>query len=427
VRGEVIKTAAARVFLVLTSMLAVQLPALAAPTTAAPPYKLAFFNNPITGQNIDADPDGRGNSVPVPGVPSAITTAIVGLFESAAAGSTIDVAMFQAGPGRISTGTTDTQLIKRAIKDAAQRVHAINFLADGSLEEDQTFWDDIDRVNHVNVKRCNHACFRNGHALMHNKFMLVDNTTWTRGTERAVLQMTSNWRNSQLSSRLWNSALQLWGDRQLYNGYRSYFDQMWACAPWCAGEPRPQGFDGEPGSGVHVTLFPQKGVADPVLTELANVDSCAGSEVDIAMNGWEADTRGMAILKQLEDLVTAGCVVRLVVQKSADELSIGSMLPATVLGPTAHCTDSREERTDTTKLTPAVHSKYILIRGSFKGVKGSTVVSTGSERFVNASLSRADETWLKVVSTPSRNQDNAAVYAAYLANFDAMWASTPPC
>jgi hypothetical protein len=129
-----------------------------------------------------------------------------------------------------------------------------------------------------------------------------------------------------------------------------------------------------------------------------------------------------------------------VVQKTADERSIGAVLPSTNLAPTAHCTDGRDdgedptgngaetdEPYDVTSLVPTVHSKYILIRGTYKGQKDAMVVSTGSERFVNASLNRADETWMKLISSPRDNQDNAAVYAAYLANFNAMWASTPAC
>src|SRR4051794_568653 len=370
---------------------------------------------------------GRTDSVPVPGAPSSITTAVVSLFESAGPGATVEIAMYQAGDDKLKDASADTQLIKAAMKNAARRVHAINIITDGSVDEDQTFWDQVDRIQHVNVKRCNHACYRNGHALMHNKFMLVDNTNWTPGAEDVVLQMTSNWRNNQLSARLWNSALQMWGDMTLYAGYHAYFSRLWGCAPACTGEPDPQGFDGKAGSGVHVTLFPQKGVDDPLLNELDEIGGCSGTEVDIAMNGWRPDTRGMLILAKLEDLAAANCLVRVVVQKSADGTDIGSMLPMTVLAPTSHCTGGKDGRADTTQLAPTVHSKYILIRGNYKHARGATVVSTGSERFVSASLHRADETWVKVVSTATRNQDNAAVYAAYAANFNAMWTSTPSC
>lgn len=433
--GGVIATSAARIATTLGLLLAVQLQVLTTgPSSASvPPYKLAFFNSPLTGQNVRAH-TGRADQIPVPGAPSQITTAIVSLFESAAKDATIEIAMYQASDSQLTDGTADTQLIKKAIKDAAPRVHAINILTDGFLDEDQTFWDAVDKVSHVNVKRCNHACYRNGHALMHNKFMLVDNTNWTPNRENVVLQMTSNWRNAQLSSRLWNSALQLWGDQVLYAGYHSYFAQMWGCAPSCIGQPEPQAFDGKPGTGVHVTLFPHAGTDDPVLTELDGLDDCSGAEIDIAMNGWLPDTRGLLILQKLEDLAAANCLVRIVVQKARDGTDIGNVLPTTVLGPTSHCTDGKNGndddkpgRTDTTKLAPTVHSKYILMRGKYLGEKGTTIVSTGSERFVGASLNRADETWLQVTSSPTHNPDNAAVYGAYLANFNAMWASTPSC
>ena len=52
----------------------------------------------------------------MPGGPSSITTAVVGLLESAASGATINIAMYEADNGRVTNVSADMTLIKQAIK-----------------------------------------------------------------------------------------------------------------------------------------------------------------------------------------------------------------------------------------------------------------------------------------------------------------------
>jgi phosphatidylserine/phosphatidylglycerophosphate/cardiolipin synthase-like enzyme len=375
---------------------------------------------------VDAGDAHGAPDVLVPGAPSEITTAIVALLASARPDATVTIAMFQSSDDGLSQPTGDTALIKSALRRAAQRVKAINVVIDGR-QGDQSFWHSISHYPNVDLRRCHHACFFHGSGLMHNKFLLVDDTSWTSSKEHVVLQMTANWRDIQLNSRFWNSALQIWGDKTLYRGYRSYARRLLACAPQCTGLPDPRGFSSDPATGAHVALFPRTGTTDPVVNELDDLKQCArGGGIDIAMNDWRLGTRGMTILDRLETLAKRGCQVRIVVQGDRSN-GIASVLPGTALAHNSHCTTHRGLSPDVGKLVPIVHSKYLLMHGTFRGVPDSTVVSTGSERFNNESLLMDDETWLTLVGSPHRNRVNSTVWAAYEANFDEMWTATPAC
>lgn len=396
-----------------------------APQPPVPTTRVPVFNNPVV--RYDVRPEQRGGSAQVraPGAPSRITGAIVAALTSASAGATVSIAMFNASDDTLSKGGVDTRLIQTALRAASHRVRAIDVLVDSG--HDRSLWRSLGRLPHLSVRACDGACFHRGSGIMHNKFLLVDNTTWTPGIEHVVLQLTANLTDAQLSNRNWNSGLQIAGDRALYDGYRHYFDQLWACAPGCVGAPNPQDFSGSPGSGMSVNLFPRVDGADPVLDELDALTDCSrDSEVDIAVNDWRMGGRGLEILDRLEQLQADGCRVRVIVQAN-EHAGIARVLPDSSLADAAHCTSHGRAAVDRMRLSPRVHSKYVLLRGTFRGVAHSTVVSTGSERFSGTSRVHDDETWLTLWAHPGHNPVNAAVYATYAANFDEMWSSTPVC
>ncbi|MDQ1695457.1 MAG: hypothetical protein QOJ03_810 [Frankiaceae bacterium] len=429
-RGVVIVKLVCRVVVGLALVLttnAVAGPGPDVPSPVPPPVHLGIFNNPLMRDSID--PQTRGgsdNAVIVPGAPSGITAEIVNVLASAAAHATVTIAMFTSSDDGLSGSSADTELIKSAIRDAAPRVRAINVLVDAG--PNQTLWRSMRHVPHVAVRRCDGSCFHTGRGIMHNKFLLVDDTTWTSGREYVVVQMTANWKNVQLSSQHWNSSLQIWGDRTLYDGYLGYHRQLWRCAPRCHGAPARQDVEGKPGSGTHVYFFPRSNGDDPVLDPLFEVTACSsGDGIDIAINDWRRDRRGTAILARLEALAALGCPVRIVVEGSRKAGAMATGLPESSLATSSRCTPRGKTRTNLRTHPPMVHSKYVLIHGTFRGVPGTTVVATGSERFATRARDRDDETWLTLMSTPGQNVANAAVYAAFEANFDEMWAMTPPC
>lgn len=410
--------------------------------TAPPPTRVAFFNNPFatfTSPEVTADAGAGPVAVPraaAPGGPSGITAAIVALLSSATARSTVTIAMYSANGGDAATPGSDTAYVRDAIRRAALRVAAVNVLVDGVRST--SFWEPLDAIPGVTVRRCRSACFFPGRSVMHNKFVLVDDTVWTPGRENVVLQMTANWNDGQLSRANWNSALQVWGDQRLYGAYLRYHRQLFSCSPRCTGAPKPQDADGALGTGARLAMFPRSGTDDPVLRELVALSRCGpGGGVDVAVNDWRQDRRGLAILARLEALARAGCQVRIVVPRGRDGVDIGALLPRTPLARTAHCTGFTAPGypapagdvtvPDPRTVLPRVHSKYILLRGTHDGVPNTLVVSTGSERFAAGARSRADETWLTLTAAAGSHVPNAAVYAQFAANFDRMYAVTPPC
>ena len=392
-----------------------------------PPLKQAFFNEPLTA--IEAF------SLHTPGAPSQITTAIVDLVGSASNRATIRIAIYKA---ILSSVPTDVDVVIDALRTAAARGVTIKILADQKTKNSSAnaFAALDSESNNVTVHYCNGGCYT-GQSIMHNKFLLVDDTVWTTSQdEDVVLQMTSNWTWLQLDAHYWNSAMQVWGDNQLYNGYAAYFDGLYACGnvtpSHCTGYPT-QAY-----SGATATLntFPQQS-GDPVKSEINNL-ACArlsgggNPAIDIAVGTWDISTRGNELAAALD--ARQNCSTQVTTQ-------IRIVIPATSaqrqnlinLGLAPHCSTGTDEDEDPNfqlgdSPYPAVHSKYMLISGVWNGASGdSRLVFTGSENFADNALTANDETWLRSWTVGSSDASNLEMYYEYEANFDRLFAESPLC
>jgi len=65
-----------------------------------------------------------------------------------------------------------------------------------------------------------------------------------------------------------------------------------------------------------------------------------------------------------------------------------------------------------------IHSKYMLIEGTYAGVSSARWVITGSHNYTQTSLRRNDEVLLRL--------DLGAIYDQYRSNFAMMWAAAQP-
>ena len=72
---------------------------------------------------------------------------------------------------------------------------------------------------------------------------------------------------------------------------------------------------------------------------------------------------------------------------------------------------------DGSALPGRVHSKYLLVEGTYDGVRNARWVFTGSHNYNETSLRRNDETLLRL--------GNRAVYDQYVADFERMRAVAP--
>lgn len=154
------------------------------------------------------------------------------------------------------------------------------------------------------------------------------------------------------------------------------------------------------------------------------------------MNVWNVG-RGEGILGLLVDKADNGCLVRIVVAAKVGIVE-QNKLPA---DPPdlffAHCTGGEgidgaaeapdaDSGVDTTKFgaIPRVHSKYLLIGGTFNDTAGARMVFTGSSTITDRSLRGGnDNTWVNLKGPVG----DPKLYGAYQDNFSAMFANTPPC
>ena len=413
-----------------------------------PPQKVAFFNTPVGSA-------GEGVSTV-----SSITAAVINLIDAAAPGATIRIAMYYMQKSSLNI-PSEVDLIGQSLKAALLRGVRVLVVSGNEFSDcdsnTRNYFCELkndpvpipDSIESAEVRYCRPACFSAGlEDKMHNKFLLVNNTVWTPEMEYVVLQMTSNWSAGQLSSKFYNSAVQVWGDFGLHNGYRNYFEELVDCAETsadhCPGDTPVLWRSGDAGSGTSVDLFPKPGGADdPLLSQLQSVGCTYQNQpgaIEVAMGIWSANPRGIAILDELEELdAQGGCLVRIVVadgQPIVDHLSDADFkLKPHCGGLDTYLSDAPSELpTEVAGLedpAPPVHSKYVLIRGRYEGQQNNHVVLTGSMNISHGALYDNDETWMEFKSTTGAIvpviAENVALHAQYSAQFDALWAATPPC
>jgi len=350
---------------------------------------------------------------------------------------------------------TDMYLITQALERAAGAGVQIQIVADDDdYSPAGSALKVLDQVPNISVYYCVDGCFQQQaevhtqtqdtrEHVQHNKFMSIDRVllqprliTPAQGAGSTtympdiVLQMTSNWTNEMLSSHNFNSAVEFVRDQDMWVDYNAYWDALKTCATKtahsCQSWPSSS-LDFTTSSGRAVTVLPRQ-AGDPILSELGNI-TCP-SEVDVVNNTWPGkhdtnDSRGrdieqalLALTDPTQQLVP--CDVRIVVERK--DGNIASDLHDD-FGPSAHCTSIQNPAGGAdVAVTPAMHSKYILVDGTYNGTAGS-MVFTGSETFSTPALLGNDNLWMNLEGAPG----DPGTFNAYLNNFNDIFASTTPC
>ncbi|NBE94957.1 phosphatidylserine/phosphatidylglycerophosphate/cardiolipin synthase family protein [Nonomuraea sp. KC401] len=228
----------------------------------------------------------------------------------------------------------------------------------------------------------------------HNKFYLFSRTG--RASD-VVVQSSANLTDLN-STTYWNNVVVLPGNRRLYAAYAGYFADL-------AAERKNLDYyrvvqTGGPGGSVRAHFFP-KADGDPIVDHLGKVSCRGGTTIRVGMSEWDAYR--VAIPQRLRDLAARGCTVRIVYGIMDDEvkelLLAEPRVELRALG-------------DGDALPGRVHSKYLLIEGSYDGDRHARRVFTGSHNYNETSLRRNDEVLLRL--------NNRAVYEQYVANFERM-------
>ncbi|NUW34326.1 phosphatidylserine/phosphatidylglycerophosphate/cardiolipin synthase family protein [Nonomuraea sp. SMC257] len=355
---------------------------------ATPVTTGAVFNDPAAG-------DG-----------AAIVTRLCGLVKQTPAGARIQVAHF------VMSGTAGTEFAGELVK-AHRRGVGVQVILDGDTrgaavarQLTAELGTDTSAGSWAHVcagppSGGTAACI--GNKGQHNKFYLFSRTG---AASDVVVQSSANLTDLN-STTYWNNAVVLPGNKRLYAAYTGYFADL-------AVERKNLDYyrvttTGGPGGSVRAHFFPRAGTdatTDPVVEHLDKVSCQGGTTIRVGMSEW--DTYRIAIPERLRDLAARGCTVRIVYGIMEDEVKRLLLAEPRI-----------ELRTlgDGGALPGRVHSKYLLVEGSYDGDRDAHWVFTGSHNYIETSLRRNDETLLRL--------NDRTIYQQYVANFERMRTVAP--
>ncbi|WP_254705496.1 phospholipase D-like domain-containing protein [Streptomyces vilmorinianum] len=241
-------------------------------------------------------------------------------------------------------------------------------------------------------------------AINHNKFYLFSSTG---GADNVVVQTSANLTGVQRTD-LFNNAVTI-VDAGLYGIYQAYFADLLSYGTSSTGLSH---YYKTPSSGAYKTyFFPRKEAAgteynndastDTIKLILDNVSCSGGTQIRMAANLFTRDE----VATKLVALKNAGCSV--ILAHDGYPGSLGATVESIISGKLTQRVQCYEDR-GTGVAKAGLHSKYLLIEGTYNGASGRKLVFTGSHNYTYPALRANDETLLKI--------DNAALYDQYKAN-----------
>lgn len=344
---------------------------------------------------------------------SRIRDHIIDLIDGAAAGSTITVAMY--------TFTEDP--VADALVAAKARGVNVKVILDHTTVtmtggEYTTLTDGLgtDRAQPSWVFACpaGRGCLGTRKlpsdadgAINHNKFFLFSSTG---GASDVVVQTSANMTNTQRTD-LFNNAVTI-PDAGLYDIYQAYFADLLKYGTSSTGlsnyykTPSSGGYKAYffPRQEASGTEYNNNAATDTVKLILDNVSCSGGTQIRMAANLFTRDE----VASKLVSLKNAGCAVYLAYDGNPGSMS--SAVETILSGKLTKRVQCYETRTSGVNV--GLHSKYLLISGTYDGTANKKLVWTGSHNYSYPSLRANDETLLKI--------DNSALYDQFKANHDTL-------
>ncbi|MFD9566719.1 phosphatidylserine/phosphatidylglycerophosphate/cardiolipin synthase family protein [Streptomyces sp. NPDC059994] len=258
-------------------------------------------------------------------------------------------------------------------------------------------------------------------SINHNKFFLFSHTG---GADNVVVQTSANMSGTQRTD-LFNNAVTL-VDAGLYANYQAYFNDQVANGSSGAGD---NNYYSTPVSSTDpdykTYFFPRKETSgttystDPatdtvkLILDKVTCSSTQHSEVRMAANLFYRDQ----IATKLAAMVDAGCKVYLAADANPNGggtglPSMGKTVESILYGQLTQRVECFETPPAGHTVNIGIHSKYLLVNGTYEGVANEKVVWTGSHNYSWQALRSNDETILKI------NDD--AVYDQFKANHDQL-------
>lgn len=338
------------------------------PTAPLPTFEAVFSRRPASNLRDDT-----------------VEQKLVSLIDAAVSGSRIRIAIF-----------TFTRAPPR---DALIRAHGrgvdVKLVVDGDAPS--TSGSEIAALQaalgSARVRVCDApgtACIGSG--IMHHKTFLFSELA--DGSRNVVVQASHNLTATQLSMH--NNALVVRGDGPLFAAYEKTWNELFADVEI------PDYYRIDDGAlGTRVYFFPRPSGGDTTVSILGNVTCDATARIRVAA-AFFTDAR-LAVAQALAQKASEGCDVA--VLAGDDEIPLGAQVASALQGGGVALT-----RYPARAGGWGLHSKYLLIDARYAGSAGhKQLVFTGSHNYTGPSLTKNDETLLKV--------DNAGVFAAYLADW----------
>ncbi|WP_229404869.1 phosphatidylserine/phosphatidylglycerophosphate/cardiolipin synthase family protein [Micromonospora sp. NBRC 110038] len=356
--------------LAAAALLAPATPAVAAVTSGA------VFNNPtVASQQY------------------AIVEHVQRLIQGAASGSTIRVAMYHFTLTRVSNDLSaayDRGVNVRVVVDSQSRSYpaVTGLIAKLGTNRAAASW--------VTVCTTDRACIGNlGTPIMHNKFFLFSDTL---GSTNVLVQSSANLTNDN-AERYWNNAVTIVGNTAVYNSYVTYHGDL-------AAQVKNNDYYRTTSSGTAKSyFFPRAGTTqdtDTIYNMLNENVTCEGNTSTGTETGRTIIRIGMwhfsrnPIATKLRELADQKCWVEVVYTET--DTDVRNIL-------------SGHDRIKLYQITGdyIVHSKYMLIEGTYDGQKDTKWAVTGSHNYSNAALRENDEALLRIQS--------ATIHDQYRSNF----------
>ncbi|MCB9584530.1 MAG: hypothetical protein H6718_03995 [Polyangiaceae bacterium] len=235
------------------------------------------------------------------------------------------------------------------------------------------------------------ACIGSNTGINHNKFFLFSELK--DGSKNVVVQSSANLTTTQLHKH--NNMVIIRDDKALYDAYLSYWTDMQAQQQ---NLDYYRSFDGDTGTKAY---FYPRASGDTILGVLDNVTCDAGTTIRVAMAFFT--TARSEIADKLVSKRSQGCGVTVVLDGENLNTTIASTLKSGGVNLYLYPTGSAGE---------GLHSKILIIHGTYTGTADRGLVWTGSHNYTGPALRGNDEALLKL--------DDPDVYAAFDANFAAI-------
>ncbi|MBP2322723.1 phosphatidylserine/phosphatidylglycerophosphate/cardiolipin synthase-like enzyme [Kibdelosporangium banguiense] len=356
----------------LTGLLTVVALVVPVPSAAAAVTSGAIFNDPT-----------------VPAKQQVIVNHIRSLIQGAAVGSSIRVAIYHFSDANVAADLV-------AAHNRGVDVRMVQDYSDSATAASKTVKTALG--SRVTVCTQDRACIGDYKSpIMHNKFFLFSNTS---GSTNVVVQSSANL-NAGNSTKLWNNAVTLVGNAALYTSYDKYFNDL------AAKKKDNDYYRSENAGNTKTYFFPRAGSdesTDTIYNMLNENVTCEGNTstgtetgrtiIRIAMWYFSRDD----IARKLRQLADQKCWIE-IVYTTLDDGSRGHL--------TGH------DRIVLYQISGnyEVHSKYMLIEGTYAGKKDTKWVMTGSHNYTSSALRENDEALLRIESGPIHDQYRANFWA----------------